>query len=47
MNGKISFGGTFENRNPKWEDDIIGIFPSSNEDDVKEAGCGWKQRLVG
>ena len=41
---KDSIGGTtFENRNPaKWEDDIIGIFPSSNEDDVKEAVAAAK-----
>ena len=29
---------TFENRNPaKWNEDLIGIFPSSNKDDVNEA----------
>lgn len=41
---KDSSGGTtFENRNPaKWNDDIIGIFPSSNEDDVKEAVAAAK-----
>ncbi|HMR39512.1 MAG TPA: aldehyde dehydrogenase family protein [Ignavibacteria bacterium] len=41
---KDSAGGrTFENRNPaKWEDDIIGIFPSSDEDDVKEAVAAAK-----
>lgn len=41
---KDSIGGqTFENRNPaKWVDDIIGIFPSSNEDDVKEAVAAAK-----
>ncbi len=31
-------GKTTENRNPaKWEEDLIGLFPSSNEDDVNLA----------
>ena len=29
-------GNTFENRNPaKWNEDIIGIFPSSGKEDVE------------
>lgn len=33
-----SEGKTFENRNPaKWNEDLIGIFPSSSKDDVNEA----------
>ncbi len=31
-------GNTFENRNPaKWNDDLIGTFPSSDKEDVDEA----------
>ena len=34
---------TFENRNPaKWNEDLIGIFPSSNKDDVNEAVAAAK-----
>ncbi|MBK6875062.1 MAG: aldehyde dehydrogenase family protein [Ignavibacteria bacterium] len=37
-------GNTFENRNPaKWNEDLIGIFPSSNADDVNEAVAAAKK----
>jgi aldehyde dehydrogenase (NAD+) len=37
-------GNTFENRNPaNWNEDLIGIFPSSNEEDVKEAVAAAKK----
>lgn len=38
-----SEGKTFENRNPaKWNEDLIGIFPSSSKDDVNEAVAAAK-----
>ena len=37
-------GNTFENRNPaNWNDDLIGIFPSSSEKDVNEAVAAAKE----
>jgi acyl-CoA reductase-like NAD-dependent aldehyde dehydrogenase len=37
-------GNTFENRNPaKWNDDLIGNFPSSSEKDVNEAVAAAKE----
>ena len=36
-------GNTFENRNPaKWNEDLIGIFPSSGKEDVMEAVAAAK-----
>lgn len=36
-------GNTFENRNPAmWNDDLIGIFPSSDKEDVDEAVAAAK-----
>ncbi len=36
-------GNTFENRNPaKWNEDLIGIFPSSGKEDVDEAVAAAK-----
>ncbi len=36
-------GNTFENRNPaKWNEDLIGIFPSSSKEDVDEAVAAAK-----
>ena len=36
-------GNTFENRNPaKWNEDVIGIFPSSGKEDVEEAVAAAK-----
>jgi len=36
-------GNTFENRNPaNWNDDLIGIFPSSDKEDVDEAVAAAK-----
>ncbi|MBK9331519.1 MAG: aldehyde dehydrogenase family protein [Ignavibacteria bacterium] len=38
-----SEGNTFENRNPaKWNEDLIGIFPSSSKEDVDEAVAAAK-----
>jgi acyl-CoA reductase-like NAD-dependent aldehyde dehydrogenase len=37
-------GNTFENRNPAmWNDDLIGIFPSSDKEDVDEAVAAAKE----
>lgn len=37
-------GNTFENRNPaNWNDDLIGIFPSSSDKDVNEAVAAAKE----
>ncbi len=37
-------GNTVENRNPaKWDEDLIGLFPSSNEEDVNLAVCAARE----